>query len=182
MVRIEQTVRLVSSILDRIILVAGVIAGGTIPSFVAQYRQRIGGALEQVLRDLAPFQAIANQRYNGSLQALVEHHLHSADATFHSEGAAITAMIESAQRLREAAQALNTDLLHQLLYMLKNADVQMLAATWDIFKPSFGLSVDSLVLAAVTGVAVWLVFLGLGIVLAALWRRVIGRRVHHDHG
>ena len=180
--RVEPTVRIVSGILDRIILVVGVIGGGTIPSFVAQYRQRIGGALEQVQRDLAPFQEIANQRYDGSLQALVEHHLHSADATFHSEGAAITAMIESAQRLREAAQALNTDLLHQLFYLLKNADAQMLAATWGIFKPSFGLSMDSLVLAAVTGVAAWLVFLGLGLVLAALWRRVNGHRTHRTYG
>ena len=170
--------RFLNGILDRIVLVAGVIAGGTIPSFVAQYRQRVGGALEQVLRDLAPFQEIANQRYDGSLQALVEHHLHSTDATFHSEGAAITAMIESAQRLREAAQALNTDLLHQLVYLLKGADAQMLSATWGIFKPSFGLSLESLIVAGIVGVAIWLLLLGLWFALAACLRWVMGHRAN----
>ena len=151
----------ISGIVDRSFLVVAVIAGGTIPSFVAQYRQRIGGALDQGLRDLAPFQEIANQRYNGSMQALVQHHLNSTDATFHSEGAAISAMIESAQRLRDAAQALNADLLHQLIYLVRAADFPMLTATWNIFKPSFGLSVDSLVFAFIVGVSLWLTFIAL---------------------
>lgn len=167
--------RIISGIVDRCVLVVGVIAGGTIPSFVAQYRQRIGGALDQGLRDLAPFQEIANQRYNGSMQALVQHHLNSTDATFHSEGAAITAMIESVQRLREAAQALNADLLHQLIYLVRAADLPMLSATWNIFKPSFGLSVDSLVLAGIVGVSLWLTFIALWWAIANGVRKITAR-------
>ncbi len=173
--------RIIGGFLDRIVLVAGVIAGGTIPSFVAQYRQRVGGALDQALRDLAPFQEIANQQFGGSMQALVEHHLHSTDATFHSEGAAIVAMLDSAQHLRAAAQALSTDLLHQLWYLLGKADMQMVSATWAIFKPSFGLSADSLTLAAVIGVIAWLAFLGLWFAPAALWRRFANRRPHRAY-
>ena len=167
--------RIISGIVDRSFLVVGVIAGGTIPSFVAQYRQRIGGALDQGLRDLAPFQEIANQRYNGSMQALVQHHLNSTDVTFHSEGAAIAAMIESVQRLREAAQALNADLLHQLIYLVRAADLTMLSATWDIFKPSFGLSVDSLVLAGFVGVSLWLTFIALWWAIANGVRKISAR-------
>ena len=168
--------RIISGVVDRIVLVVGVVIGGAIPSFVAQYRQRIGGALDQVLRDLAPFQEIANQLYNGSMQALIQHHLNSRDTTFQREGAAITAMIESTQQLRDAAQALNTDLLHQLFYLLTRAEVPMLSATWAIFKPSFGLSVDSLILAGAVGVTIWLIFIGLWWALAALLRKVMGRR------
>jgi Protein of unknown function (DUF2937) len=166
---------IIGGILDRLILVAGVIAGGTIPSFIAQYRQRIGGALDQALRDLAPFQEIANQRFNGSMQALLQHHLNSSDKTFHSEGAALATMVDSAQHLREAAQALNTDLLHQLLYLLKSADGKMLSATWAIFQPAFGLSMESLLLAAVVGVMIWVICVGIVWLPLRVLREIRGR-------
>jgi hypothetical protein len=98
----------IRGILDRIILVAGVVAAGCIPSFIAQYRQRVGGRLDQVLQDIAPFQAIADQFHHGSLAELIQHHLASVDTTFHDEGAALQAMVDSAEKLRQALQALNT--------------------------------------------------------------------------
>ncbi len=173
--------RLLSGFFDRVILVAGVVAGGTIPSFVAQYRQRLGGALDQVLRDLAPFQEIASRQFGGDMRALVEHHMRSTDATFRSEGAAIQTMLDSAQRLSGAARALDTDLFHQMLYMLGNADSPMLAATWAIFKPAFDFSTESLVLAALAGLLLWLCFLGLWFAPAALWQRFANRRPHHAY-
>lgn len=146
-------------ILDRIVLVAGVVAAGCIPSFIVQYRQRVGGMLEQVLQDLAPFQAIANQFHHGSLKALIQHHLASTDLTFYNEGAAIQAMVESAEKLRKVFQALDTDLYHQLSYMITQTDPLIARATWDVFTPSFGLSVESVVLASVVGILIWLAFL-----------------------
>lgn len=146
-------------ILDRIVLVAGVIAAGCIPSFIVQYRQRVGGMLEQVVQDLAPFQAIANQFHHGSLKALIQHHLDSTDLTFYNEGAGIQAMVESAERLRKVFQALDTDLFHQLSYMIVKVDPLIARATWDVFTPSFGLSVESIMLASIVGVLIWLAFL-----------------------
>ena len=145
--------------LDRIILVAGVVAAGCIPSFIAQYRQRVGGRLDQVLQDMAPFQAIANQFHHGSLQELIQYHLASADSTFRNEGIAIQAMLDSAAKLRQALQALDTDLLHQLLYMLTKADPQIARATWDIFSPAFNLTPESVIFAIIVGAAIWLIFL-----------------------
>ena len=104
----------VRGILDRIVLVAGIVAAGCVPSFIAQYRQRVGGRLDQVLQDIAPFQQIANQFHHGSLEELIQYHLASPDSTFHNEGAALLAMVNSAEQLRRALEALNTDLFHQL--------------------------------------------------------------------
>jgi hypothetical protein len=155
-------------ILDRIILVIGVVAAGCIPSFIAQYRQRVGGQLDQVLHDITPFQVIANQFHHGSLQELIQYHLLSPDQTFHDEGSALQGMVDAAGQLRQALQALNTDLFHQLIYMLTKADPLIARATWEIFSPAFNLTPQSVVFAIVVGVAIWLVFLAVWMLIARL--------------
>lgn len=145
-------------LLDRLLLVAAVIAGGTLPSFVAQYRQRLGGALDQARLDLAPFQQIADRQFDGSLPALVEHHLRSGDAAFHAEGQAVEAMIRNVDTLNASVQALNTDLFHQLAWLATHADPALARATWDAFVPAFSLTVDALLVAGACGLAVWLAF------------------------
>ncbi|MGB9093830.1 MAG: DUF2937 family protein [Gallionella sp.] len=165
----------IRGILDRIILVAGVVAAGCIPSFIAQYRQRVSGRLDQVLQDLAPFQTVANQFHHGSLQELIDYHLASADQTFHDEGTALQAMVDSAEQLRQALAALNTDLYHQLFYMVSKADPLIARATWDIFAPAFNLTPQSIVFAIIVGVVVWLVFLAVWILFERLARILLAR-------
>jgi hypothetical protein len=166
---------LIRGFLDRIILVIGVVAAGCIPSFIAQYRQRIGGQLNQVLQDIAPFQAIANQFHHGSLQELIQYHLASADATFHDEGTAIQAMVDSAEQLRQALEALDTDLFHQLVYLLAKTDPLIARATWEIFSPSFNLTSESVVFALIAGFAIWLVFLAVWMLIDRITRILLAR-------
>ncbi|MFZ5524704.1 MAG: DUF2937 family protein [Pseudomonadota bacterium] len=158
----------IRGILDRIVLVAAVIAAGCIPSFIVQYRQRVGGMLDQVLKDLAPFQAIADKLHHGSLQELIQHHMDSSDPTFYKEGAAVRAMLETAEQLGKTFQALDTDLFHQLSYLVVKMDPLIARATWDIFSPSFGLTVETVVFGALVGVLIWLVFLAVWYVIDRL--------------
>jgi hypothetical protein len=153
-------------IFDRIVLVLGIVAAGCIPSFIAQYRQRVGGRLDQVIQDLAPFQDIANQFHHGSLQELIQHHLASPDSTFHNEGAAIHAMVNSAEQLKHTLEALNTDLYHQLIYLASKIDPLIARATWDTFAPSFNLTVESVIFAVIVGTLIWLVFLAVWNILS----------------
>lgn len=157
----------IRGIFDRIVLVAGIIAAGCIPSFISQYRQRVGGRLDQVLKDLEPFQQIANLYHHGSLKELIQHHLNSSDTTFHDEGAAIQAMVTSAEQLRLALQALNTDLFHQMSYLITGGiDPQIAQAAWKIYAPSFNLTLESVTFAAIIGIFIWLVFLFIWNILA----------------
>ncbi|MHB1238177.1 MAG: DUF2937 family protein [Gallionella sp.] len=165
----------VRGILDRIVLVAGIVAAGCVPSFIAQYRQRVGGQLDQVLRDIAPFQEIANQFHHGSLEELVRYHLASPDATFHSEGAAIQGMINSAEQLRRVLEALNTDLFHQLVYLLGKIDPLTARATWDVFSPSFDLTAQSIIFAFIVGMAIWLAFFAVWYIFSSLINIVAAR-------
>ncbi len=65
--------KVIGAILDRIVLLLAVVAAGCIPSFMVQYRQHLGGRLDQVLADLAPFQAIADRYHGGSLTELIRY-------------------------------------------------------------------------------------------------------------
>jgi hypothetical protein len=164
----------VRSILDRIILLAGVVAAGCIPGFIVQYRQRLSGRLDQVLQDLAPFQSIADREHNGSLAELVRYHLQSTDTTFHQEGEALQAMLDSVERLRAMVQSLDTDLVHQFAYLLTHADSTLLQATWGDYQPAFALDLQGIVFALVVGVVLWGLFMLIWYAFASLFRSVTG--------
>lgn len=153
--------RIVRGILDRLVLLAAVFAAACVPSFIAQYRQRLGGRLDQARDDLAPFQALANRQFGGSLTKLVDHHLASRDTTFHQEGLAIQAMIDAVARLRDALQALDADLVHQCLYLLRHPDYGLLESTWSAFQPGFTLTMQGVLFSLGLGLILWLLFLGI---------------------
>jgi hypothetical protein len=171
-------VGVIRGLLDRIVLLCAVVAAGCVPSFIAQYRQRASGRLEQVLADLAPFQQIADREHGGSLTALIQHHIQSSDATFHGEGAALQTMVDSADHLRALLQGLNTDLYHQCLYLLLHGDAALAHATWVLFEPGFSLTLQGAWFALVLGVLLWLLFLGVWHAVAWL----LGGRRHRSGG
>src|SRR5687767_14921472 len=103
-------------LLDRLLLIAAVVTGGLVPGFVAQYRQRLGGRLDQARLDLEPWQKIAEQFHQGDINKLIHHHLNSTDATFRSEGAVIRSLVETVQQLQAAVEALQGSLLQQVSY------------------------------------------------------------------
>lgn len=163
-------VRAIGGLLDRAVLLVGTLLGACLPGFVVQYRQRVGGRLDQVEQDLEPFRAIARQQHGGSLDALIQHHLQSVDATFHAEGQAIQAMVNAEISLRATMDALQGSVLHQLAWLIPHYDRGIARATWQSYVPSINLETSSIVVALLAGVTLWLLFL-------AVWhgtRRLVG--------
>jgi hypothetical protein len=148
-------------IADRIVLVCGTVAGGCVPGFIAQYRQRVGGRLDQVLADIAPFQQIADRYHGGSLDALIQYHLASKDPTFHAEGAALQAMVDAEKALRHAYESLQGGIWHQLAWLVPNHDPEIVRAAWSDYIPSVTLDFQGITVALAIGVSLWLVFLAL---------------------
>ena len=163
---------LLGNLLDRMVLVAGTVAGGCVPGFVAQYRQSVGGRLDQVVQDLAPFREIAARFHDGSLQALIRHHLQSTDPTFHAEGEAIQAMVDAEARLRAMQEALQGGIWEQLAWLVPNHDADIVRATWADYVPSFTLDAQGLAVALVIGVGLWLIFIALWRGAGALFHRL----------
>jgi hypothetical protein len=145
-------------LLDRLVLVSAVVAGGLVPGFIAQYRQRLGGRLDQALLDLGPWQKIADQFWQGDMDRLVQYHLASTDATFHAEGAVIQSLRAAVQQLQGAVAAMQGSLFQQFRYLGLHTDAGIARATYGDWVPTFALSAEGLVFAALSAVTVWLLF------------------------
>jgi len=157
----KHDVRLLRGLLDRLLLICAVVAGGLVPGFIAQYRQRLGGRLDQARLDLEPWQKLADQYQHGDLQQLIQYHLNSTDATFRAEGAIIQSLWATVQKLQAAVDALHANLWHQVTYLARHADPALARATFDDWVPTFALSGEGILFALVFALLVWLVFQGL---------------------
>jgi hypothetical protein len=155
----------VRGLLDRLLLVCAVVAGGLVPGFIVQYRQRLGGRLDQARLDLAPWQRLADQYYQGDIERLIRYHLESSDPKFHDEGAIIRALATTVQQLQSAVDALHGSLFHQAAYLTVHADPGLEAATLHDWVPTFALSGEAIVFALTLALIVWLLF-------HALWRLI----------
>jgi Protein of unknown function (DUF2937) len=164
--------RIVRGLLDRLLLIGGVVAGGLLPGFIAQYRQRLGGRLDQAQLDLAPWQKLADQFHHGDLQQLIRYHLASTDPTFRAEGHVIQSLLDAVHALQAAVQALHASLFQQMFYLIGHADPGLLRATYADWVPTFALSGEGLLFAALVALGLWLAFQGLWWLLA----RTGGRR------
>jgi hypothetical protein len=162
-------------ILDRIVLVVAILAAGCVPSFIAQYRQRLGGMLDQASKDLALFQDIANRFHGGDIQKLIKHHLASTDATFRNEGVAIQTLVENVAQLQASLAALDTDFYGQLAYLARSGDATVAKATWDAFVPAMSLTGEALLFAFAVGVCAWLLFLLAWVLVDRFMDVVLGR-------
>lgn len=148
----------VRGLIDRLLLICAVVAGGLVPGFISQYRQRLGGRLDQARIDLAPWQKIADQYFHGDLTQLIRYHLASKDPAFHSEGAAISSLVASVQHLQSEVAALHGGLFQQAAYLALHADPAIARATLSDWVPTFGLSADGILFALIFAFALWLVF------------------------
>ncbi len=163
---------LLRGLIDRLLLIGAVIAGGLVPGFIAQYRQRLGGRLDQAELDLVPWQKLADQFHHGDLQQLIQHNLASSDPTFQAEGHVIQQLLTTVHALQAAVDALHTSLFGQVAYLAVHADPGLIRATWQDFVPTFALSGEGLAFAALFALTAWLLF-------QALWMlgaRLGGRR------
>ena len=165
----------VRGLVDRLLLIGAVVAGGLVPGFIAQYRQRLGGRLDQARIDLAPWQQIADRFFHGDLHRLIGYHLASRDPGFHSEGAAIDALVTSVQRLQAEVAALHGSLFQQAAYLAVHPDPGVVRATLADWVPTFGLSAEAIVFALAFAALVWLVFQCLWSVTAFGGRRLAAR-------
>jgi hypothetical protein len=166
-------------LVDRLLLVGAVVAGGLVPGFIAQYRQRLGGRLDQARLDLEPWQKIADQFHQGDIEQLIRYHLSSSDPTFHSEGAVIRALVATVQQLQGAVEALQSSLFHQAGYLVLHVDTDLARATLGDWVPTFALSAEGLTFALLFAAALWLLFQASWWLLALGCSRWLGRSKRH---
>ena len=171
---------LVRGLLDRLLLVCAAVSGGLTPDFLAQYRQRLGGRLDQARLDLQPWQSLADRFFQGDIDQLIQYHLSSSDPKIHADGAVIRSLVETVQHLQNAVDALHGSLFHQAGWLALHADPGLVHATFRDWVPTFALSLDGARFALLFALGVWLVFHALWWLLAGAFA-LLSRRPRPSH-
>ena len=164
----------------RVLTLAGALAGGAVvsqaPEFAQQYRQRIGGALQELDAVVADFDKDAAASQMTREEALTRYS-RSQDHFLRDRGASIDkTLVRHARltKLREALESANP--LMKPLHVARYADPALVEGTWEDFKPAVPLTAEGGIYAAGGAATGWiLVGLVFGF-LGWLWRGLTGRK------
>ena len=149
---------LMRGLLDRLVLIAAAVSGGLLPGFIEQYRQRLGGRLDQARLDLAAWQKVADQMFQGDLNQLIRYHAASPDPAFRAEAGVIQQLVATVQHLQDAVAALHGSLLQQASYLTLHLDASLARATLVDWTPTLSLSLEGLAFAGLFALIIWLLF------------------------
>ena len=137
-----------------IALIAGLI-GSQGPEFAQQYRQRIGGALDELKRIVAEFDAEAASERLTPPEA-IERLEANGDPLAVRRGEDIAQMTARAIRLQQQLDAMaSAGPLGRLYVMAEDFDPEIARRTLDNFEPATPLSAEALTVAGVAALFVW---------------------------
>lgn len=164
------------SIGKAVTLVIG-LAGGTLfsqaPEFAQQYRQRIGGAIDELRIIVDDFTKQAAEHHLDRQRAL-EVYARSPDDFLRDRGLSMRGTLERYERLviQQSDLASAAPVVKPFM-LIRNADEGILANTWRDFIPGIPVSFAGLVWAAIGFVGGWIVtaLFAVGARSAIRWRR-----------
>ena len=139
--------RTVETLLDRVLCVLGAVASAQLPEFIQQYRQRLGGHLDEARHQLAEYTTIAT-RSKLSLSQFIERTSTNSDTIVSQLG---TVMRNAVLRVDELTSA-EASLSHASLWakpfvFFSHLDPSIARATWDVYLPAVPTTGEGLVYA-----------------------------------
>ena len=145
------------TLLDRLLCVCGAVAFAQLPEFIQQYRQRLGGHLDEARRHLAEFESVAT-RAKLSLPQFIERTSANADTSVAGLGTVMRDTLTRVEELTAAETALRQATLWEKPFVfLAHLDPSVARATWEIYLPAVPTTAEGLAYA----VAGMITFLGL---------------------
>ncbi|GJE58334.1 DUF2937 family protein [Methylobacterium trifolii] len=157
-------------------LALGLLGGGLAaqgPEFAQQYAQRLGGAVDELRREIATLEADAKATGN-TRDGAVERLRGNPDGLVARRGEAARYDIERLARLSAQQQALAqaTSPLGRLVAVMRDPDVSIARAAYQDYDPALPVTTDGLVAGLLGFLATW----GGWRVLSDLGRRMARRR------
>ena len=153
-------VKVVDSLLDRIVAVLGAVGGSQLPGFIQHYTQRLGGHVAEAERNMASWQTIANGITQGDVAELANLYLLSTDPEVIAAGSKCTVDLARAAELRGALAALqDASVWGRPFVFLGHLDREIADATLASFSPNVPLDLEGIVYAAcglVLGIVIYL--------------------------
>ena len=140
------------------------------PEFAQQYRQRLGGAIDELRRVVQRFEADAGA--NGqSREGAVDRLRTNPDNLVSRQGDAMRANIERLERLERHRQAfVEAGPFQRLWVTMRDGDLDLMEATYHDFEPAVPATQEGVVAAAAGFLGGW----GLTVLIGSLFRRLFG--------
>lgn len=135
-------------------LLGGIIASQG-PEYSQQYRQRLGGAIDELKRVIAQFDADAQT--NGETQDSAIAHLRSSpDILVNRQGVAMQANVERLARLQSHRDAMmQAGPFARVALMMRDGDTDIMEATYRDFEPALPVTEEGIVSTVIGFIAVW---------------------------
>ena len=134
-----------------VVFALGLLAGVQVPGFVDQYAKRVSAHYIEASKNFAGFQRIADQYFGGSVDALIAHHVSSADAVFHDEARNIEAISARLKRLGSELEAMNRPLFSRIVHVAFRPDKDLLKETIAAYSYTVPLNEDAILYGLATG-------------------------------
>jgi len=157
-----------------IVACIALLVGLQLPNLADQYEKRVDAHLREVTINFQPYQKIADEYFNGSIEKLIEFHHQSGQKPFQEEGAAIQKMYQRKLRFQAEMSALKTSLPYRIVHILFNGDQEMKSETLAQYSYTVPLNQDALTTGVAIAAAVLLV-LELLLAIARLGTRLVFR-------
>ena len=157
------------------VIVAGLTAS-QLPEFAQQYRQRIGGAVDELRNVVQRFDADARSQGLTRNEAITRH-LVNADELFRKRGLAVQDTIDRLDRLSRQQAAMTEDnTMVRLVSFASHADRDLVRATFDTYEPALPVTAEGGIMAALGGFLGWMLARILGAPKRMLDRKLAARR------
>lgn len=144
--------RLFCQITERLVFFATALLGMQIPAFLASYRQRIDGQLNEAVQTMSSYQEIADRNHDGDIQKLVDNFLISSDASSREVGLLLLEARDRVEALQFKISALSDgSLLQQIWHFVRYWDSESVQSTWALYQPTILLNGEALACALLIG-------------------------------
>ncbi len=166
--------------IGRLLTGAMVVASGLIfsqvPEFAQQYRQRIGGAVDELRAFVERFDADAASE-NLTREAALQRHLASSDDLFRKRGISMRNTIGRLDRLSTQQEIMaNDSAFVRIVSLVTAGDHDLAKKTLNIYEPALPVTTEGGIMALIGGFVGWLIARLFGAPKRMLDRRLAYRR------
>ncbi len=134
-----------NNIIDRCFFTVTFILGVQLPEFMQQYQQRLGGHLAEAQSQLAQFEVIAQQHFDGSLVTMIARYKENTEASIISTGELIEHLSLRVDYLaNHLTQISQSDYLNSVYQIIWHLDKQIASGTAENFSMAIPLELNAI--------------------------------------
>ncbi|HET8816702.1 MAG TPA: DUF2937 family protein [Pseudidiomarina sp.] len=129
-----------------IVACIALLIGVQVPNFVTQYEQRLDAQWTEAMVYYNQYQAIADQYFEGDMNALLQHHEQSSDEVFRAESEPLSTLLERVRNYEYQRRQLDTTMWGKLWFLAHSADHKLVDGTWRNYSFTVPLTQTALIL------------------------------------